>query len=522
MKLKHSIVLLGLCLPQASKANAVSLSEIIDQIPSGEAMTTAPFEDFSENHKSFELAGGKSTRKLFKSKPKPVAKISIGNRTYPLKLYEPLSDMIQKTYGHGLTVTKGLEPAVNFWRNVYARYDLNKTILHDNWNLGIIYGVLDFSNLDDDVTLQGSQRRAIRATIEEEKKDELRQMLLRFQRGETPQTVGEQIVYGLFEKVDESDKFLEAATRIRSQWGQKDRFMAGMIRAGRYMPMMEEIFIRAGAPKEITRLVFVESMFNLNAFSKAGAAGPWQFMPGTAKLYMTINDIVDERRDPLIAAEGATRLLMKNYELAGSWPLAINGYNTGILRMIRARDRHGTHDIATIIQKFSDPGYQFASRNFFPEFMAALEVANHPAEYFGEFENDVPVPFDEVILPYNSSFKELADATVTDVGVLRDLNPAYYEKNFGGKSFIPKGYTIRVPYRQKMLFLAALDQMHNLASATRWHIAGKNESLKTIAARYQVALKDLKETNGLIDNRVDKGQLLKIPSEPKAIVLEIH
>ncbi len=516
MKFRFSILFLFITFTPELYANAVSLSEIIDRIPSGEAITTAPFEDF-------ELAGGKQRHFYHKpQKSKPVAKMAVGNRYYPLRPYQPLPEMIQKTYGHGLVVSKELEPAVDFWRNVYARYDLNKTILHDNGNLDIIYGVLDFSDLDDDVTLSDSRRRAIRSAMEEEKKEELRAMLLRFARGEKPETAGEYLIYGLFEKVDGTDKFLEAATRIRSQWGQKDRFMAGLVRAGRYMPMMEEIFIRNGVPKEITRLVFVESMFHLNAFSKVGAAGPWQFMPGTAKLYMTVNDIVDERRDPLIAAEGAAKLLMKNYELAGSWPLAINGYNTGILRMIRARDRLGTHNIATIIRNFNDPGYQFASRNFFPEFMAALETASHATEYFGELDYDTPVPFDELILPYHTSLKTLAESTMTDVGVLRDLNPAYYEKNFGEKSFIPKGYTVRVPYHQKMMFLAALDQMHNEASATRWHVVSKNESIKTIAARYQVALKDLKETNGLIDNRLEKGQLLKIPSEPHAIVLETH
>lgn len=523
--MKKLFLVLLFVFSQTAFAKTPSLSEIIDQIPSGEAMTTAPFEDF------VEIAGGKQ-RYLY-SKPKakggaktkttqtPLPPVAL-DRHYPLRPFNPLPEMIQKNYNHGLNVSKKMEPAVDFWRSIYARYELNQTVLHDNRNLNIIYGVLDFSDLDEDVRLNDGQRRAIRARVEAEKKEELKTMLLRFGVGQLPNTPGEEFVYALFETISGSDKFTNAAERIRAQWGQKDRFTAGLIRAGRYMPMMEEIFIRNGVPKEITRLVFVESMFNLNARSKVGAAGPWQFMPSTAKLYMTLNDYVDERLDPLIAAQAAAQFLLKNYQLAGSWPLAINGYNTGILRMVRAKDRLGTYDIGTIIEEFNDPGYQFASRNFFPEFMAALEVANHYENYFGKQTLDEPLPFDEIILPYNTSFQEMADATGTDVGVLRDLNPAYHEKNFRPAVYIPKGYTVRVPYQQKMVFLAALDQIHNIEKATRWHLVGKKDSLKRIATHYQVPVDQIKETNGLISSHLEKGQVLKIPSPPETIVLETH
>ncbi|MDP2600673.1 MAG: transglycosylase SLT domain-containing protein [Deltaproteobacteria bacterium] len=529
MKKERSILFFSLILFAAlsteSFAKTPSLSEIIDQIPSGEGMTTAPFENFTE------IAGGKQ-RYLY-SKPK--AKLSAKPKTvkpppradsvpryYPLRPFNPLTEMIQKNYGHGLSVSKKMEPAVDFWRNVYARYELNQTILHDNRDMSLVYGILDFSDLDADFSLSDAQRRAIRAAVEADKKEELRAMLLRFQSGHVPETAGEEWVFGFFKNIPGPEKFAKAAGRIRAQWGQKDRFAAGLVRAGRYMPMMEEIFIRNGVPKEITNLVFVESMFNLKAFSKVGAAGPWQFMPATAKLYMTINATVDERLDPLIAAQAAARFLLKNHEIAGTWPLAINGYNTGILRMVKARDRLGTHDISVIIENFNDPGYQFASRNFFPEFMAALEVAVHHKDYFGELVFDEPLPFDEIILPYHASFQELSRATGTDVGVLRDLNPAYYEKNFEPHVFIPKGYTLRVPHRQKMVFLAALDQAHNHDSDSRWHRVGKGESLKLIAQRYQISLDLLKESNGLLSNRIEKGHLLKIPGEPPAIVLETH
>ncbi|MDO8527537.1 MAG: transglycosylase SLT domain-containing protein [Deltaproteobacteria bacterium] len=441
---------------------------------------------------------------------------------FPLKMYEPLPEVAEWHFEHGFKITPKLKPAFEFWRNVYARYDQSQAILHDNRNLDIIYGVLDFSALEDNIVLDPQEKRKLRNKVEEEKKKELTEMLMRFENGEMPATAGEHIVYGFFENSNVPKKFERASERLRSQWGQKNRFQEGFVRAGRYMPMMEELFIREGVPKEISKLVFVESMFQLGATSKVGAGGPWQFMPATARLYMTLNDIVDERRDPLIAAQSAAKLLHKNYDLVGSWPLAINGYNTGILRMSKAARQLGTKDIGTIIERFDDPGYQFASRNFYPEFLAALDVATHHKEYFGELELESPIPFDEIVLPYHTCLHQFSEAIGTDVGVIQDLNPAYHEKNFSPGALVPKGYTLRVPHQQKMICLAALDQLQSRERETRLHIVGKKESLQQIASRYQIPVGALKETNGLISNNLKTGQLLKIPGPPTEVVLEAH
>ncbi|OGQ27790.1 MAG: hypothetical protein A3F82_00770 [Deltaproteobacteria bacterium RIFCSPLOWO2_12_FULL_44_12] len=493
-----------------------------------EEMNSMMMEDFDDNAgEEIYYAGSKTHRsKISKSKrvskkARPVKAVppEVANQ-YPLRIYEPLEEALSRRYGHGFVVTESLRAPFEFWRNVYARYDFNRSVLHDNRYLDIVYGVLDFSKLDENLTLSKEEKRAIRQGVEERKKQELRTMLLRFDNGESPKTAGEHIVYRFFEKSSDPNKFRKAAERVRSQWGQRDRFMAGLTRSGRYMPLMEEIFIREGVPKEMTRLVFVESMFTLNAISKVAAGGPWQFMPGTARGYMTMNEYVDERRDPLIAAQAAARLLLKNYSHVGSWPLAVNGYNTGILRMVKAMQRLGTRDIGTIIHRFEDSGYQFASRNFYPEFLAALEVADHYRGYFGNLEMQEPIPFDEIILPYNTSLPKLADTTGTDVNVLKDLNPAYNERSFLSQTVVPRGYIVRVPHQQKVAFLTALNTIQAEERSAKWHMVGKGESLKNIANRYQIPITLLKAANGLLSHQIKQGQILKIPSAPTEVVLE--
>lgn len=442
---------------------------------------------------------------------------------FPLKIYLPLPASFSFQYPKNFKPSPPLQSTVDFWRNVFANYDGHQTILHDNKNFDLIYGVLDFEPLEKNAFGGTRETRGLRSRIEEIKKAKLREMLLRFAEGAKPSTPGEHLIYNLFENIRERDKFATAAERIRGQWGQKSKFEAGLVRSGRYMPMIQKIFEAGGAPKEVSYLVFVESMFQMAAVSKAGAVGPWQFMPATARLQkMVINRTMDERRDPLIGAAGAARLLRKNYELLYSWPLAINAYNTGPLRMQKAVNQLGTRNIDLIIRHFNDRGYQFASRNFYPEFLAAIEVAQNHRKYFVDLDLEEPIAFDEVRLPYDCSLHDLGLFAGTDIGVLKDLNPAYDARNFGRGAILPRGYTIRVPHTQGNFFLAAMEDLRSRQQQARWHLVKKGETLHKIAKQYGTSAQTVQTFNGLLGVHLLPGQMLKIPGPASQVVLETH
>lgn len=242
---------------------------------------------------------------------------------------------------------------VDFWRQIYAVYDTKQVVFHNTENLGVQYKVLDFTGLEER-QIADSEKKAIRDLTVREELARLRSVY-----GET----------------------------VRAQVGLRDRFLEGLKRSQRTMPAIEEIFQNYGIPREISRLAFVESLFNERAFSKAGAAGLWQFMPGTARHYMTVNHQIDERYNPLVATRGAARLLLKNYNLLGTWPLAINAYNSGPANLQKAISAVGTRDIATIIRGYKGGSYAFASRNFYPSFLAALEIYENQEKYFGPGSN---------------------------------------------------------------------------------------------------------------------------------------
>ena len=142
--------------------------------------------------------------------------------------------------------------------------------------------------------------------------------------------------------------------RLRTQRGVKEQFLAGLQIAGRYLPEMKRIFREAGLPTDLTYLALVESSFNLRARSPMGAAGIWQFMPETGKKFLRIDDAVDERLDLIASTRAAARLLKQNYQILGSWPLAVTAYNHGTEGMLR----HRNHRVAQFDRH--DPALQIA------------------------------------------------------------------------------------------------------------------------------------------------------------------
>ena len=137
----------------------------------------------------------------------------------------------------------------------------------------------------------------------------------------------------IVKRIDEEEKYLNAskAERIRGQMGLKDQTREAMKISGRYLGKMERIFKKDNLPLVLTRLPFVESSFNVNAKSKVGASGVWQFMPNSGKHFgLKVNDVIDETNYPFLSTEAAAKHSKRNYEILNSWPLAITAYNFGL------------------------------------------------------------------------------------------------------------------------------------------------------------------------------------------------
>ncbi|MCX6130645.1 MAG: lytic transglycosylase domain-containing protein, partial [Proteobacteria bacterium] len=171
-------------------------------------------------------------------------------------------------------------------------------------------------------------------------------------------------------------RLLQGKIELRCQAGLADTFSQALKVSELYLPQMERIFREHQLPVELTRLVYVESMFNLKARSKVGASGIWQLMPQAARAYLHIRGGRDERNSPLLATRAAAKIMQNNYATLQSWPLAITAYNHGLGGMRRAVTQTGSRGLGDNIAAYRSPSYGFASRNFDAEFLAVLRLHN--------------------------------------------------------------------------------------------------------------------------------------------------
>src|SRR5262249_43735918 len=149
-----------------------------------------------------------------------------------------------------------------------------------------------------------------------------------------------------------------------------------------YRPVVERALVREGLPSALAALPLVESSYHPAATSRAGAVGLWQLTRATGRRYLKIARGVDERRDPVRASAAAARHLRELREALPSWPLAVTAYNHGLSGVVRARDVVGSDDLGDIVARYRGPGFGFASRNYYAEFLAALHVMRHADTYF--------------------------------------------------------------------------------------------------------------------------------------------
>ncbi len=258
----------------------------------------------------------------------------------------------------------------------------------------LVYGQVDFSDLQE-------LKKESLSRFEREKERRIntakKAIVERLEKLQNPSTLEplspeDLKLQEMFASVDEENKYIAASKpgRLRFQLGQRDIFINGIQQSGHYIRQMEEIFREEGLPVELTRMVFVESSFNLKAMSRVGASGIWQFMRSTAKAYLRMDANLDERNDPLFATRAAARKLRHNYKMLEDWPLAVTGYNHGPYGILRLSKKLGSKNIADFVD-FRKGSFGFASASFYASFIAALEVEREASRHFGEIKVGEPI-----------------------------------------------------------------------------------------------------------------------------------
>lgn len=346
---------------------------------------------------------------------------------------------------------------VRFWEAIFQKYKSNSIVIHDVDDPIAMIDVIDFDRYitnDGKVTSieDSDQTNLVKKYIDRYNIGIER--FVKLQDGALKYGAIEQRLFEVYSREPQMlAKLYSGNIKLRGQGGLADTFIAAANRAQEYLPYMEDTFRQYGLPIGLTRLPFVESMFNLQAKSKVGASGLWQFMPDTAREYMYVGQLIDERNNPYKATHGAAQLFLTNYKELGAWPLAVTAYNHGRGGMSRAMKELKTAQLGTIINKYKSSSFGFASKNFYAEFLAAVRtyeyIKSNGLLTAKKRANSVEV----VRLTRPVSVQEIARVTRMAPETIAKYNPCLTNiaLSRGVNSPLPRQYELRLPRLESSL-----------------------------------------------------------------------
>lgn len=278
-----------------------------------------------------------------------------------------------------------------------------------------------------------------------------------------------------------------------------------MKRAQRYFPWIEKQLAQNGLPDDLKYVAVAESDLMSSATSPSGAAGPWQFISGTAINYgLNQSKQIDERRDFELATVSAFRYLKDLHDLFQNWTLAVAAYNCGEKRVQEEIGRQKIADYYSLKLPLETERYIF-------RILAIKEVLSHPARYGyvlpkGQGYPPIAVDREGITLSTPLPVQMAAQAAGITYRDFKNLNPCLVSDT------IPEGTrTIKVPQGTGKQFAARMQSVKdNYKPEFIFHKVGKGETLSGIAAHYNTSVHSLKELNHLGDNELRAGQALKI------------
>jgi membrane-bound lytic murein transglycosylase D len=267
-------------------------------------------------------------------------------------------------------------------------------------------------------------------------------------------------------------------------------------RGGRYRTMIQRVMAEEGVPQDLIYLAVAESGFNPRAIgpqtrSLGRAGGMWQFMP-VGEYGLERNSYVDERFDPVKSTRAYARYMKFLYDQLGDWYLAMAAYDWGAGNVQRAVQKTGYADFWELYKRNNLPG---ETKNYVPEILAAIIIANNPKQYgFDEITLDPPVLTDTVTVNYSVDLHLVSDMVNAPLDEIQALNPSLLRMTTPPDT----SFDLHLPAGTAELFqkrIALVPESHRIA--WRYHRIVADDTLATIAHSYRVSESDLAEANQL-------------------------
>ena len=280
-------------------------------------------------------------------------------------------------------------------------------------------------------------------------------------------------------------------------------------RATPYLPYITEQVAARDMPMEIALLPIVESAFQPLARSSMSAAGIWQFMPATGRVYgLKQTWWYDGRRDVVNSTRAALDYLQKLVtDFEGDWLLAVAAYNAGEGNVQRAIDRNRRRGKPTDFWSLDLPR---ETESYVPKLLAVAALVANPDDYGVTLR---PIPneqyFDLVDLDGQIDLALAADLADISMDELKRLNPG-----FSRWATDPEGpHQLVLPVGSTELFSQRLAGIPD-EDRVRWahHKVRNGESLGLIARRYRTSVRELQRLNKLRGTLIRVGQSLVVPA----------
>jgi membrane-bound lytic murein transglycosylase D len=298
---------------------------------------------------------------------------------------------------------------------------------------------------------------------------------------------------------------------------ERDQFIDGYRRSGRFRPVILSKLEEAGLPSQLSWLPMVESWFKVRAYSRASAVGIWQFISSTGQRYGLSRDSwVDERFDPEKSTDAAIGYLTDLHGMFGDWPKALAAYNCGEARVQRLQRRSATEyldfwDLYELLPR--------ETRRYVPRLFAALQIIEDPEKYGMTLPepDDPPGDVATVTVARAVKLEDLDSLLGLDQGTLGELNP---ELRYRGTP--KRAYELKVPAGREQTLTAGI------GSVPEWrppqtqyviHRVRRGQTLSVIARQYGTSVRAIMSTNNLRSaNRIREGQRLRIPVRSSGVV----
>ena len=307
-----------------------------------------------------------------------------------------------------------------------------------------------------------------------------------------------------------------------------------MAMADLYFPLFEQVLDQYDLPLELKYLAIIESNLNPRAYSRAGAAGIWQFMLPTGKLFgLEINSLIDQRLDPIASTHAACKYFKQMYATFGDWYLVLASYNCGPGNVNKAIRRAGGRTSFWEIY----PYLPRETRSYVPFFIAATYIMTYHCEHnICPMRTSLSVATDTVMVDRLMHLRQVADVLNVDIEMLRTFNPQYKREIIPGHikpcvlklpvaatyAYIDKKDTISA-YRADELLAAYLPKRYTETSSDDQedkpsepktemirYTVKSGENLYTIANKYGVTAQNIRKWNNLRTNQVPRGKRLTI------------